>query len=102
MKNQTHAVVVALKVPSPNAPHPPPSQPQHKPSSPSLLSCCPSVPSLRCHGYCELAPFHACVVLGWGQRAPSELSSYQPKVFALDKHVCMGISGLSSDARSLG
>lgn len=35
------------------------------------------------------------------QRSPSDLSSYQPKVFALDTHVAMGISGLSSDARSL-
>eukprot|EP00730_Choanoeca_flexa_P018005 TRINITY_DN8727_c0_g1_i1.p1 TRINITY_DN8727_c0_g1~~TRINITY_DN8727_c0_g1_i1.p1 ORF type:complete len:252 (+),score=66.48 TRINITY_DN8727_c0_g1_i1:125-880(+) len=35
------------------------------------------------------------------KRAPSELSSHQEKVFELDSHVCMGISGLSSDARSL-
>jgi 20S proteasome subunit alpha 6 len=36
------------------------------------------------------------------KRAPSELSSHQKKVFALDDHVCMSISGLASDARSLG
>eukprot|EP00049_Salpingoeca_infusionum_P016974 m.351355 g.351355 ORF g.351355 m.351355 type:complete len:255 (+) comp16232_c0_seq1:383-1147(+) len=36
------------------------------------------------------------------KRAPSQLSSHQKKVFELDDHVCMSISGLASDARSLG
>lgn len=35
------------------------------------------------------------------KRSPSELSSFQQKVFELDQHACMGIAGLSSDARSL-
>ena len=35
------------------------------------------------------------------QRSPSELSSHQRKVFAIDKHVGIGIAGLTSDGRSL-
>eukprot|EP00056_Hartaetosiga_gracilis_P016263 m.4504 g.4504 ORF g.4504 m.4504 type:complete len:240 (-) comp3906_c0_seq1:72-791(-) len=34
-------------------------------------------------------------------RKPSELSSHQPKIFEIDDHVAISISGLSSDARSL-
>ncbi|EGD83479.1 proteasome subunit alpha type-1 [Salpingoeca rosetta] len=35
------------------------------------------------------------------KRKPSELSSHRRKVFDIDTHVCMSISGLTSDARSL-
>lgn len=35
------------------------------------------------------------------KRKPSELSSHRRKVFEIDQHVCMSISGLTSDARTL-
>jgi 20S proteasome subunit alpha 6 len=35
------------------------------------------------------------------QRSPSELSGYQKKVFPIDDHIGMAMSGLTSDARSL-
>lgn len=41
------------------------------------------------------------VVLAALKRSPSELASYQQKVFRIDDHVGMVISGLTSDGRSL-
>ena len=35
------------------------------------------------------------------KRSPSELGSYQQKVFAIDEHVAIAISGLCGDARVL-
>jgi hypothetical protein len=35
------------------------------------------------------------------KRSPSELSSYQRKIFKIDDHVGIAISGLTADARSL-
>jgi 20S proteasome subunit alpha 6 len=35
------------------------------------------------------------------QRSTSELSSHQKKVFEVDKHIGIGIAGLTADARSL-
>jgi 20S proteasome subunit alpha 6 len=41
------------------------------------------------------------VVLAALKRSPSELASYQQKVFRIDDHMGIAISGLTSDARSL-
>ena len=35
------------------------------------------------------------------QRSPSELSGYQKKVFPIDDHVGMAMSGLTADSRAL-
>lgn len=35
------------------------------------------------------------------KRSPSELSGYQKKIFPIDEHIGMAMSGLTSDARSL-
>jgi 20S proteasome subunit alpha 6 len=40
-------------------------------------------------------------VLAALKRRPSELASYQQKVFRIDDHVGIAISGLTADARSL-
>ena len=42
---------------------------------------------------------HVCVVLVY--RSPSELAEYQKKVFRVDDHAGIAISGLTADARSL-
>jgi 20S proteasome alpha/beta subunit len=40
--------------------------------------------------------------IAWSlQRSPSALSVHQRKVFQVDKHIAMGIAGLTSDGRSL-
>lgn len=36
------------------------------------------------------------------KRAPSTLASYQQKVFTVDEHMGIAVSGLISDARVLG
>lgn len=41
------------------------------------------------------------VVLGALKRSVSELSSHQKKLLEIDNHICMGIAGLTADARSL-
>jgi len=41
------------------------------------------------------------VVLAAINRAPSELSSYQKKIFKIDDHMGIAIAGLTADARSL-
>jgi len=41
------------------------------------------------------------VVLGALKRSVSELSSHQKKLLEIDDHICMGIAGLTADARSL-
>jgi len=41
------------------------------------------------------------VVLCSFKRAQSELASHQKKVFKIDSHLCIGISGLTADARVL-
>jgi len=42
-----------------------------------------------------------CGVLAAVKRRPHELGGYQQKIWAADKHIFMGFSGLSSDARKL-
>jgi len=42
-----------------------------------------------------------CGVLAAVKRRPHELGGYQQKIWAVDKHLYMGFSGLSSDARKL-
>lgn len=41
------------------------------------------------------------VVMAALKRSPSELASHQQKLFRIDKHLGVGISGLTADARSL-
>ena len=41
------------------------------------------------------------VVLAALKRAPSELASHQQKVFKVDEHMGIAISGLTADGRSL-
>jgi 20S proteasome subunit alpha 6 len=41
------------------------------------------------------------VVMAAIKRSPSELASHQQKLFRIDKHLGIGISGLTADARSL-
>lgn len=41
------------------------------------------------------------VVMAALKRSPSELASHQQKLFGIDKHLGIGISGLTADARSL-
>merc|ERR1711879_518762 len=41
------------------------------------------------------------VVLASFRRAQSELAEYQQKIFKIDDHMCIGISGLTADARVL-
>jgi len=41
------------------------------------------------------------VVLASFKKAQSELAHYQQKIFKIDDHMCMGISGLTADARVL-
>lgn len=41
------------------------------------------------------------VVLASFRRSPSELAHHQQKVFKIDDHMCIGISGLTADARVL-
>jgi len=40
-------------------------------------------------------------VLAAIKRTPSELASYQQKIFRIDDHMGMAMSGLTSDGRSL-
>ena len=41
------------------------------------------------------------VVLAGLKRSPNELASYQKKLFKIDDHIGIAISGLTADARSL-
>lgn len=41
------------------------------------------------------------IVLACFRRAQSELAEYQQKMFKIDDHMCIGISGLTADARVL-
>ena len=41
------------------------------------------------------------VVLATLRRSPEELSSHQPKMFKIDDHLGVAVSGLNSDGRSL-
>lgn len=41
------------------------------------------------------------VVLVALNRSPNELASYQKKLFKIDEHLCMGMSGITADGRSL-
>ena len=43
----------------------------------------------------------ACVVLVSFKRAQSELAQHQQKIFKIDDHMAIGISGLTADARVL-
>ena len=54
----------------------------------------PTFPSLR-------GQSNTHVVLGALKRAPSELGSHQQKMFALDEHLGMAVSGLNADGRVL-
>lgn len=50
-----------------------------------------------CLGLCS----NSTVVLGAIKRSANELSSYQKKIFSIDRHMGISIAGLTSDARSL-
>jgi 20S proteasome subunit alpha 6 len=39
--------------------------------------------------------------MGLSSRSSHELSSYQKKIFKIDDHIGIAISGLTADARSL-
>jgi len=41
------------------------------------------------------------VVLAGLKRSPNELASYQKKLFKIDEHMGVGMSGLTADGRSL-
>jgi len=41
------------------------------------------------------------VVLAALKRSPNELSSHQKKIFKIDDHMGVGMSGLTADGRSL-
>jgi 20S proteasome subunit alpha 6 len=41
------------------------------------------------------------VIVAALKRSPNELASFQKKVFKVDDHMCIGMSGLTADGRSL-
>ena len=66
---------------------------------PSLLSPPPKTQTQKHKQTCLQSSTHC--VLAALKRAPSELASHQPKVFKVDDHLGVAVSGLVSDGRSL-
>ena len=50
---------------------------------------------------CTLVQSKTHVVLATLRRSPEELSSHHPKMFKIDDHLGVAVSGLNSDGRSL-